>query len=75
MEKTKVISVRLPESLIQEVDELTKDHHYWKRNEIIKKAVTSFVRYTDYKTQREILEYYDWRPEKRRVKFDPVSNT
>lgn len=60
MEKTRVISVRLPESLIQRLDEIAEGHYYWKRNAIIEKSLQAVAYATDYPDFQRILEW--WRP-------------
>lgn len=58
MEKTKVISVRLPESLINELEQAVSHHTYWKRNAIIEKAVQAFLYAADVHTQYAILHWW-----------------
>lgn len=60
MEKTKVISVRLPESLIKRLDELAKDYHYWSRNAIIEQSLQAVAFAADYPNLKRILRW--WRP-------------
>lgn len=60
MEKTRVISVRLPESLIKDLDKLAEGHYYWKRNAIIEKSLQAVVYAADYANFQRILQW--WRP-------------
>lgn len=60
MEKTRVISVRLPESLIKRLDEIAEGHYYWKRNAIIEKSLQAVAYAADYPTFQRILQW--WRP-------------
>lgn len=60
MEKTRIVSVRLPESLIQRLDELAKDYRYWSRNAIIEKSLQAVAFATDYPDLNRILNW--WRP-------------
>ena len=58
MEKTRVISVRLPESLINELEQAVSQHTYWKRNAIIEKALEAFLHAADVHTQYAILHWW-----------------
>ena len=73
MEKTKVISVRLPESLIQKLDDMAIDRVYWKRNSIIEKALSVLVECTDAKTQYDIMRYWGLRNETWKLSFEKVT--
>ena len=60
MEKTVVFSVRLPESLVKKLNEVTQELEDANRNHIIEKALEAFCFAADLKNQRDIL--YWWRP-------------
>ena len=58
MEDTSVISVRLPNSTIAELDKLVKDFTYYKRNAIIAKVLDAFLFACDKKDQHEIVRWW-----------------
>ena len=68
MEKTKVISVRMPESVIKELDQAVSKHQYWKRNAVISQAVMAFLKAADVHTQYAILHW--WWHDGRKAKLD-----
>ena len=57
MEKSQVISIRLPESMIRDLNLNVSDHLYWKRNAIIQQAVEAYLYAADHSTQKDILRY------------------
>ena len=73
MGNTKVISVRLPESLIQKLDDMSIDRVYWKRNSIIEKVLKVFVECTDAKTQYDIMRYWGSATETWKISFEKVT--
>ena len=58
MEKSLVVSVRLPESLVEKLDELARKHRWYKRNAIMLKALEAFVYAADRHTQYQILSWW-----------------
>lgn len=70
MEKTKVVSVRLPERLIDELDKISVSNRWWKRNTIIVKALTVFVDCASDKTQSDILRYWESNIDKKVLRFE-----
>lgn len=70
MEKTKVVSVRLPERLIAKLDECSLHHRYWKKNAIIVQAISVFLENADPKTQYDILHYWHCSEKKMMLKFE-----
>lgn len=58
MAKTKVIGVRLPETLVQELDKIVKDKHYWKRNAVIEQILQVTVDCLDPKDLYDVLRYW-----------------
>lgn len=73
MEKTKVVSVRLPESLVNKLDEVVKAHKYWKRNSAIEQALTAFAYAADHNTQYDILRWWRHRSKERVLTFKEVT--
>lgn len=70
MEKTKVVSVRLPERLIAKLDECQHRHRYWKKNAVIVQALSAFLDSADPKTQYDILRYWHCSEKKMVLKFE-----
>lgn len=70
MEKTKVVSVRLPERLIAKLDECSLRHSFWKKNAVIVQALSAFLDSADPKTQYDILRYWHWSEKKMVLKFE-----
>lgn len=58
MAKTKVIGVRLPETLVQELDKIVKDKVYWKRNAVIEQILQVTVDCLDPKDLYDVLRYW-----------------
>lgn len=70
MEKTKVISVRLPERLIAKLDECSLRHRFWKKNAIIVQALSAFLDCADPHTQYDMLRYWHCSEKKMVLKFE-----
>lgn len=58
MEKTVVFSVRLPESIVEKLGEVSKNFPYWKRNAIVEKALEAFCFAADLNNQKAILQWW-----------------
>ena len=58
MAKTKVIGVRLPETLVQELDKIVSDKVYWKRNAVIEQILQVTVDSLDPKDMYDVLRYW-----------------
>ena len=59
MEETQVISVRLPKSLIRDLDEIVKSWRYYKRNSVICQVLKVFVKCSDQQTAYDILRWWN----------------
>ena len=59
MEETQVISVRLPKSLIRELDKIIIDWRYYRRNTIISQVLKVFVACADKQTVYDTLRWWD----------------
>lgn len=70
MEKTKVISVRLPESLIRKIDEVVEKNTYWKRNAVIEKFLEVCIAGLDDDTKREVLRWWCHSGKKVKISID-----
>ena len=72
MEETQVISVRLPKSLIRELDKIIIDWRYYKRNTIICQVLKVFVSCADKQTVYDTLRWWDHSGEKYVLTFRKV---
>jgi metal-responsive CopG/Arc/MetJ family transcriptional regulator len=72
MEKTKVISVRLSESLIGKLDKATTDLRYWKRNAVIEQILQAVLDTADHQTLYEIARRNRYNSEGKVIKFESV---
>lgn len=64
MEKTQVISVRLPKSLIRELDKIVINWRYYRRNSVISQMLKVFVNCADKQTVYDTLRWWDHSGEK-----------
>lgn len=69
MEKTKVVSVRMPERLVTKLVECQCRHRWWNKNAIINQALTAFLEAADAGTQYDILRYWFASDKKKILKF------
>ncbi len=72
MEETQVISVRLPKSLIRDLDEIIVDWRYYKRNTLICQLLKVFVRCSDKQTTYDVLRWWDHSSDKYVLSFRKV---
>ena len=66
MEKTKVISLRLSESLLAKLDAKAASHIYWKRNAFINQILEGVLDGADDESIRCLLRH--WRCSSKRLK-------
>lgn len=59
MEETQVISVRLPKSLIRDLDKLVEEWRYYKRNTLIRQILKVFVTCAGKQTVYDTLRWWD----------------
>ena len=57
MDKLKIISFRMNEDLLTELDEFTKTHYYWKRSFIICAVIWAFFRLTSSATRFALIRH------------------
>lgn len=55
MDKTKVVTFRVDEELLEELDHFKKTHFYWKRSSIICSILWAFFHMAGKGTQFEIM--------------------
>lgn len=58
MEETQVISVRLPKSIIRDLDNVVNGERYFKRNSLILQVLRVFLRCSDKQTIYDILRWW-----------------
>ena len=58
MEETQVISVRLPKSLIRDLDNLSEEWRYYKRNTIIRQILKVFLTCASKQTVYDTLRWW-----------------
>lgn len=58
MAKTVVITLRIDEELLADLQDCKIHHRYWKRNNIIEKAVELFVRTLSRHDQHTVLAHW-----------------
>lgn len=59
MERTQVISMRLPKSLISELDKIVSDWRYYKRNSVNRQVLEVFVTCADKQTVYDTLRWWN----------------
>ena len=69
MEKTKVISVRLRQSTIDDLDQLASKNYYWSRNAIIEQLIRKMLDFADEATLWRIIKAYHSATETQKIEF------
>ena len=64
MAKTEVITIRIDTSLFNDLQDCVRSHRYFKRNNVIEKAVELFVRNLTHHEQHIVLSHYRLSPRK-----------
>lgn len=64
MERTKVISIRIDERLLADLEECVRKHRWYKRNNVVEKAVEMFVRDLSHHQQHMVLSHNKFSPRK-----------
>lgn len=70
MEKTKVFSIRVSESLDKKIQKILANHIWWKRNTAITHIIECVCDCADYDTINKILTYNRYKPAKFRIKLE-----
>lgn len=60
MEKTKVVSFRLPESLVTKLDEAVKGSIWWKRNTVVVNILQNVLDHADANSRRLLISEAGW---------------
>lgn len=61
MEKTKVVSFRLPESLVTKLDEVVKGSIWYRRNSIVVNILQNVLDHADANSRRCLMSQTQWR--------------
>lgn len=64
MSKTIVVTIRIDVSLLTALDRCVSSHRYYKRNNLIEKAIDLFVNSLSHDQQRTVLSHYVFSPKK-----------
>lgn len=64
MANSKVISIRIDERLLADLDVCVRSHRYHKRNNVLEKAVELFVRDLSHHQQHVVLIHNKFSPRK-----------
>lgn len=75
MEKTKVISVRVSETLLKKLDSKLKDFPYYKRNGIICKILEGVLDGADNDSLRTLVKHWLFSDKKLTVTVRELSNS
>lgn len=57
MDKLKIVSFRMNEEMLSELDDFTKTHYYWKRSFIICAVIWAFLRLTSSATRFALIRH------------------
>lgn len=74
MEKTKIISIRIPEALLAKLDEIAVEERWFKRNAIIVKILWIFVKFADKCTRYEIIRWWRYGKKEYKLTFTAVDS-
>lgn len=72
MDKTKIVTFRLQEDLLEQLDSFTKTHTYWKRTFIIVTLITAFFKYANAATRFAIIRDAYGRHKNYVLKFEEI---
>ena len=74
MEKTKIISIRIPEAILAKLDEITAEERWFKRNTIIVNVLWIFVKFTDKDTRYDIIRWWNHGRKEYKLSFTEVDS-
>ena len=72
MDKTKIVTFRMEEDLLEQLDTFTKTHSYWKRTFIIVALITAFFKYANAATRFAIIRAAFERRKNYVLKFEEI---
>lgn len=70
MEETKLTSIRLRVDVLQKIDKIVEDHHYWKRSEVINNVLLAVVSNFNERQIYDMLRRWDWRQNVVKAEFE-----
>lgn len=70
MDKTRVFSIRVSESLEKKIQKIIANHIWWKRNTVITQIVECVCDCADYDTIHKMLTHHGDMPAKFRIKLE-----
>lgn len=70
MERTKLTSIRLELDVCEKVEELAKQHSYWKKSTIINSLLAAVLFNFDSKAIYDMLRTYNWDRNRVDCKFE-----
>lgn len=72
MDKTKIVTFRLQEDLLTDLDVFAKTHYYWKRSYIIVAIIWAFFRLASAGTRFTLMKLYFARKKNYRIKLEEI---
>lgn len=70
MEETKLTSIRLRKDVLQKIEKISEDHHYWKRSEVINNLLLAVVSNFNDGQIYNMLRRWDWRQNVVKAEFE-----
>lgn len=70
MEETKLTSIRLRADVLQKIDQIVKDHQYWKRSEVINTLLLAVVCNFNERQIYDMLRRWDWKQNVVKAEFE-----
>lgn len=75
MDKTKIITFRLQEDLLTDLDDFSATHYYWRRTYIIVAIIWAFFRLASAGTRFTLMKLYFARNKNYRIKLEEIEPT
>lgn len=72
MDKTKIITFRLQEDLLTDLDDFSATHYYWKRTNIIVAIIWAFFRLASAGTRFTLMKLYFAQKKNYRIKLEEI---
>lgn len=72
MDKLKIISFRMNEGMLSELDDFTKTHYYWNRSYVICAIIWAFFRLTSSATRFAIIREFFKKNPKFRIVLEEI---
>lgn len=75
MDKTKIVTFRLQESIVEQLDGFTSIHSYWKRTRVLVAIINAFFKYADAGTRFAIIRSLFESKKKYILKFEEITES